>query len=423
MIKRIGKDIVCRLLEAQVKRLRAQHQFKVVAVAGSVGKTSTKLAIAKTLSHRAKVIYQDGNYNDRLTVPLVLFGHQEPSIFNIAAWLKILLANQKIIKGQYKYNLAVLELGTDAPGQLKAFEYLRPDLTVITAIAAEHMEYFKSLENVAAEELVPLEFSQKCLLNIDDIPPQFLPATTYIGYGTASPATYRLSQQLTHGLSGQSLEIMLDGDETINVTTLLPGEPIAKGLLAAAAVAHLFDWNGQDIQAGLESVGPVAGRMQILPGINGSTLIDDTYNASPVAVTSALDLLYACEAPQRVAILGTMNELGTSSQAAHAAIGAYCDPKKLQLVVTIGQAARDYLAPAAKKAGCEVASFTSPYEAGAYVKDNVQTGAVILAKGSQNGVFAEEAIKPLLANPADSARLVRQSSYWLGVKQTQFPAN
>jgi len=421
MIKRIGKNILCSLLEAQVKRLRAQHQFKVVAVAGSVGKTSTKLAIARTLSHRTKVIFQDGNYNDRLTVPLVLFGHTEPPIFNIAAWFKILLANRRIINSDYDYGLAVLELGTDAPGQLEAFRYLQPDLTVITAIAAEHMEYFESLERVAAEELTPVQFSKQTLLNLDDIAAKFLPNAPYIGYGAASAATYRFVQQTAHGLAGQSLEIALGSDETIQVATLLPGRSIAKALLASAAVAHLLDWSGQDIIAGLEAVGPVAGRMQILPGQHGATLIDDTYNASPIAVRTALDSLYDVAAPQRIAILGSMNELGASSQAEHAVIGAYCDPKKLDVVVTIGQTAKEYLAPAAEKAGCTVVAFDTPYEAGNYVKHKLVTGAVVLAKGSQNGVFAEEAVKLLLANPGDAARLVRQSANWQRIKQQQFP--
>ena len=83
MIKKLGKAVLCMKLESQVKRLRANNDFMIVAVGGSVGKTSTKLAIAKTLGASKKVIYQDGNYNDRLTVPLVLFGETEPAIFNI----------------------------------------------------------------------------------------------------------------------------------------------------------------------------------------------------------------------------------------------------------------------------------------------------------------------------------------------------
>src|ERR1700722_18624351 len=113
MVKKLGKALLCRLLEAQVKRLRRHNDFKIVAVAGSVGKTSTKLAIASLLATRSKVRFQDGNYNDRLTVPLVVFGQTEPGIFNIVAWFKLLLANRRALRQPYDYEIVMLELGTD----------------------------------------------------------------------------------------------------------------------------------------------------------------------------------------------------------------------------------------------------------------------------------------------------------------------
>jgi UDP-N-acetylmuramoyl-tripeptide--D-alanyl-D-alanine ligase len=157
-----------------------------------------------------------------------------------------------------------------------------------------------------------------------------------------------------------------------------------------------------------------------LPGIKNSTLIDDTYNASPVAAKAALDVLYAGQAPQRIAILGSMNELGGYSPEAHREVGDYCDPSKLNLVVTIGKDANQYLAPAAAVRGCQVATFINPYKAGNYVGEQLQEGAVVLAKGSQNRVFAEEALKVLLANAGDADKLVRQSPYWRSVKAKQF---
>jgi UDP-N-acetylmuramoyl-tripeptide--D-alanyl-D-alanine ligase len=160
--------------------------------------------------------------------------------------------------------------------------------------------------------------------------------------------------------------------------------------------------------------------MHVLRGLENSWLIDDTYNASPLATTAALRLLQAVEAPQRIAILGSMNELGATSEAAHAQIGALCDATKLDWVITIGKDAEAYLAPAAAAAGCQVRSFASPYEAGGFAHSVLQAGAVILAKGSQNGVFAEEALKVLLHDPAESEQLVRQSPAWLAIKKRQF---
>ncbi len=390
-----------------------------MAVAGSVGKTSTKLAIAKTLSHHSKIIYQDGNYNDLLTVPLVIFGHSEPAIFNIPAWLKIIASNEKAIRKVYPYDIAVLELGTDAPSQLAGFAYLQPDILVVTAVAAEHMEFFGTLDAVAAEELAPIKFSKTALLNIDDIDPIYLADKSFIGYGSSDKADYRLLAR-QQGSDGQELNIALVGAEQLKVEVQLIGIPAAKAIVAAVAVAHLLKWPAKDIREGLRLVKPVPGRMQLLKGIDRSKLIDDTYNASPIAVKAALDSLYETEASQRIAILGTMNELGASSAAEHQVVGEYCNPSKLDLVITIGDMAERYLAPAAKAAGCEVASFKSPNEAGEFAKKYLKTGAVILAKGSQNGVFAEEALKLLLRDPTDASKLVRQSAHWLAVKQRQF---
>ncbi|MDL2363051.1 MAG: Mur ligase family protein [Patescibacteria group bacterium] len=420
MIKTVGKNILCLLLEGQVKRLRAKNVFTVVAVAGSLGKTSTKLAIAKTLQSQEKVIFQDGNYNDRLTVPLVLFGHKEPAIFDVFAWAKILLANERQLSKPFSYNIAVLELGTDGPGQLEKFAYLHPELFVLTSIAIEHIEFFKTIDAIAQEELAPLAFSETALLNIDDIDPMYLPQSPYKSMSVHQHADYSVAKRNQHQLDPQQLEIKTPGG-LLNAEVNLQGKQGAKSALVAAAIANELGWSSEQIAAGLAKITPVSGRMQILQGINDTTLIDDTYNASTLAVEAALDTLYGLEAPQRIAILGTMNELGEFSEEEHRIVGEHCDPNKLDVVVTIGDVAAQYLKPTAAAKGCTVQSFMSPYEAGRYVANVMKPGAVILAKGSQNGVFAEEALKLLLQYPSDANKLVRQSPYWLSVKQKQFP--
>ncbi|HEX7633058.1 MAG TPA: Mur ligase family protein [Candidatus Saccharimonadales bacterium] len=419
-IKTLGKSFLSARLEAQVKKLRKAHQFQVIAVAGSVGKTSTKLAIASMLAGQKRVRFQEGNYNDRLTVPLIFFGQTEPGIFNVAAWLKILGANRRAIKRDYPYDYVVVELGTDGPGQMEQFAYLQPDLVVLTSIADEHMEYFKTLDAVAAEELQAATYAKKLLVNADDVDPKYLDGLTYKSYAAASNADYMIGglQAIKLGVTKATLSI--PGEPSLFAELHILGKQGAKIALAAAATAHLLGFDAAAIRQGIAGLEPFAGRMQILPGIKDSTLLDDTYNASPIAVKAALDTLYAAKAPHRIAILGSMNELGEGSAAAHQAIGSYCDPKRLDLVVTIGEQAGSYLGPAASKQGCAVKSFIGPYEAGAYVAQNLQTGSIILAKGSQNGVFAEEALKSLLKNPEDAQKLVRQSPYWLAQKQAQF---
>lgn len=419
-LKKIGKSVLSRRLERQVKRLREKNDITVVAVAGSVGKTSTKLAIAKTLAVNKKVQYQAGNYNDRTTVPLVFFGHEQPGIYNLPAWLKIIRDNERRLKQPYPYDIVVVELGTDAPGQMRNFSYLQPDVLVLTAIADEHMQAFGTLDAVAREELAALSYSNAIILNTDDIPANYLPDTSYISYGLQG-GNYTVSDRRPIALQGQKITFRLPDGKEITQDVAVLGDQGAKIALAAVAAQHALGVSAANIKKSLTAITHVPGRMQILAGKRGSIIIDDTYNASPVAVEAALDVLYKSEAKQRIAILGSMNELGEDSATMHSEIGGYCNPKKLDLVVTIGKEAADNLAPVAKNQGCEVHSFASPYEAGRFVAARLKPETIVLAKGSQNGVFAEEAVKILLANQSQARKLVRQSPYWLAQKRIQFP--
>ena len=419
-IKTFGKVMLCIILEAQVKRLRKKHHFKVVAVAGSAGKTSTKFALAQLLATQKKVQFQEGNYNDRLTVPLVFFGHQQPGLFNIFAWAKIIISNYRISRKHYPYSYVVVELGTDGPGQIQKFAYLQPEIVVLTSIAEEHMQYFGSIDEVAKEEMAVHEFAKLLVVNIDDTNRKYLEGCNFTSYGLNENADYKFTKLAAEDLHKPSAELVLSNGTKIQVTLNMLGRQGAKICLAAATVGDMLGYSNADIIQGLESIRPVAGRLMVLNGKNNSKILDDTYNASPIAVKAALDVLYSAKSNQRIAILGSMNELGSSSSDCHREIGAYCDPKKLDLVVTIGDQAADHLAPAAREAGCQVNSFSSPYEAGEYVAGMMKPGAVVLAKGSQNGVFAEEAVKLLLDHPRDAKKLVRQSDYWLAQKSKQF---
>ncbi len=420
--KKAGRAFVCTVLEWQVRQLRARHHFKVVAVAGSVGKTSTKLAIADLLAHSGlRVRHQTGNYNDRVTVPLVFFGLNEPSLYNFFAWWKVFGATQAEIALPYHYDVVVVEIGTDGPGFMREFAYLKPDLTVVTAVSPEHMEYFGTLDAVAAEELTVFDYSKQVLVNADDVAAEYLVGHDFEEYSLTSQQARYHARVRPSGLKGQHLMIAMPKGQ-LNTDIRYLGVQGAKIALAAAAVADLLGVKHAAISRGLPQLAPFSGRMQILDGVKKATIIDDTYNASPIAVKAALDVLYAAKAPQRIAILGSMNELGDYSREAHEEVGAYCDPKKLAVVVTIGHDAKRWLAPVARERGCTVHAFLDPHDAGAYVSGKLQERGVVLAKGSQNGVFAEEALKPLLVDPTDAEKLVRQSPAWLTVKDRQFPS-
>lgn len=418
--KKFARSVLANVMESQVKRLRRRHKFQVIALAGSVGKTSTKLAVADLLGQKYRVLHQAGNYNDRLTVPLVFFNQTQPSIYNLFAWARLIGENEALIYQSFPYDVVVVELGADKPGLMREFSYLKPDITVLTAITPEHMEFFGTLDAVAEEETEVFAYSKRLLVNADDIPGKYLIGKTFDVYSmTTNVAENYYADVSKQSLHGQTITVDIPSGK-LSAHIAYVGYHGAKYALAATAVADMLGLSHTDIATGLTRLKPFAGRMQVLDGVQGSTLIDDAYNATPVAVKAALDTLYHEKTAQRIAILGSMNELGEYAREAHMEVGEYCDPAKLDMVVTIGADAKRWLAPAAKARGCVVHSYMSPYDAGNFVRRVLKPGAVVLAKGSQNGVYAEEAVKLLLAHPADAHNLVRQNKAWLRAKAKQF---
>jgi UDP-N-acetylmuramoyl-tripeptide--D-alanyl-D-alanine ligase len=418
--KKAVKSMLGYWMERDVIALRKKHHFKLIAVAGSVGKTSTKLAIAELLGQTVRVRYQKGNYNDRLTVPLVFFGQKQPGLYNIFAWFRVLGEQAALVHQPYDYDVVVVEIGTDGPGQIKNFAYLKPDITVVTAITPEHMVYFGTIDAVAKEELTVFDFSKKVLVNADDIPGKYLAGKDFVAYSlTTNLSQNYYAKPSNQQVDGQQLALDLPSGK-ITAKVSYAGQHGAKVALAAASVAELLAIAPNDIETGLEALQPFAGRMQLLAGQKNSVLIDDSYNSTPIAAKAALDVLYGSRATQKIAILGSMNELGDYSKQAHEEVGEYCDGTKIDMVVTIGTDAKRWIAPAARASGCVVHCYVSPYEAGHFVRKQLKEGALVLVKGSQNGVFAEEALKQLLAHPSDREKLVRQGPYWLKLKKKQF---
>jgi UDP-N-acetylmuramoyl-tripeptide--D-alanyl-D-alanine ligase len=419
------KLIVRYLLERKVKKYFRRHSPKLVVITGSVGKTSAKIAIASVLAERFRVSAKSGNHNTDLSVPVSIMGVEYPeNIRSIGAWRQVLKAMDIRIKEPTGIDVIVQELGTDKPGDVMHFtKYLKPDIAVVTAVSDEHMEFFGTLEEVAKEELSIAKHAGLTVINRDDIDSQYAKyadTTSITTYGMSDGAEYRLIMQPANPLDGRIGKLLTPEWGEVPVTVQLIGDQSLKAAAAAASVGAKLGMTAQEVAVGIGKLIPVSGRMQPLRGINNTLLIDDTYNSSPLAVEAALRTLYSVDAPQRIAILGSMNELGETSARSHAKVGELCDPAHLEWLVTIGDEAEQHLAPAAAKKGCQVRSFKSPYQAGGFVNSVLREKGVVLAKGSQNGVFAEEALKVLIASGEDEKRLVRQSPFWMEKKNDQF---
>ncbi len=420
------KTFVQKKLENYVKKYFRKHpEVKLIVVAGSVGKTSTKGAIATVLSTHYRVQLHEGNHNTGMSAPVAILGIEYPTdVHSIGAWLSVFRAARMRIKQPAMADVIIAEIGADRPGDIAYFgNYLRPYIGVITAVTPEHMEFFNSIEAVAQEELGAANFSQLALINRDDIEGRFANFVTNPNldtYGTTGAAEYRFEIDdfdVDKGYKGTV--IAPEYPQGFQATIKVAGEHSLRPVMGAVAVAAKMGLTPAEVAAGLAEIRPVPGRMNILHGIDDSIIIDDTYNSSPVAASSAMQTLYNMQAPQRIAVLGSMNELGATSAAEHEKLGLMCDPTLVSWVVTIGDEAEKYLAPAAKRRGCQVKSFKSSIEAGGFVHSVMEKGAVVLVKGSQGDIYAEEAVKVLCVMD-DDVKLVRQSPEWIKTKDDFF---
>ena len=428
MNKIMFKKGIQRKLEKYVRKYFETHpDIKLITVAGSVGKTSTKLAIATLLSQKYRVRLHEGNHNTHLSAPLAILGINFPgNPRNFWQWHKVFSAARKRIKSpsSQEPQIIIQELGTDHPGDIERFsKYLAPNITVITSVSPEHMEFFGSIDAVAQEELGAASFAEIAILNQDDISPDFFKyvrnsnVSTYSSIGGANYNFIANSFSLIDGFGGK---IQTPEYREINVRVKVFGEHSLRPITGAVAVSAKLGLSSQEIIGGLVSLKPIPGRMNFMRGVKESVLIDDTYNSSPAALEAAIQTLYALSAPSKIAIIGSMNELGESSAFEHQKIGEMLDGISLSWVITVGEQANRFLAPAARLRGCQVYEAKNAIDAGTFAHKIMERGSLVLLKGSQGEVYLEEATKILLLNKEDENLLVRQDEKWKKTKDEFF---
>ena len=428
MNKIMFKKGIQRKLEKYVRKYFETHpDIKLITVAGSVGKTSTKLAIATLLSQKYRVRLHEGNHNTHLSAPLAILGINFPgNPRNFWQWHKVFSAARKRIKSpsSQEPQIIIQELGTDRPGDIEQFsKYLAPNIAVITSVSPEHMEFFGSIDAVAQEELGAASFAEIAILNQDDISADFFKyvqnsnVSTYSSIGGANYNFIANSFSLIDGFGGK---IQTPEYGEIDVRVKVFGEHSLRPIIGAVAVSAKLGLSSQEIIGGLVSLKPIPGRMNFMRGVKESVLIDDTYNSSPAALEAAIQTLYALSAPSKIAIIGSMNELGESSAFEHQKIGEMLDGISLYWVITVGEQANRFLAPAARLRGCQVYEAKNAIDAGTFAHKIMERGSLVLLKGSQGEVYLEEATKILLLNKEDENLLVRQDEKWKKIKDEFF---
>jgi UDP-N-acetylmuramoyl-tripeptide--D-alanyl-D-alanine ligase len=425
------KSIIAVALMLLARAVVRRYRPRIVLVSGSVGKTATKDAVATALAARFLVRKSEKSFNTEFGIPFTILGVENP-LNNRIAWLSIAKRALTLLLLPNHYpNMLVLEAGADRPGDIaKILRIITPNAVVITRLPEipVHVEAYVSPEAVREEEFSPaymLSAAAPLIVPADDpyaLDSALRTPARCISYGTSDGADVRVSDtdfyeqeqrvvgmQANIHIAGKQKNLAVKG--SIGAIQLLPAA-------AALATALAFDIPPQEAFNAIENYEPPPGRGRILYGTNGSIIIDDSYNASPAAVEEALVTLKTFPMPtgqaggrqstgRRIAVLGDMLELGRYSVMEHKRIGALANDSA-DVIAAVGIRARAFAA-AAKNA--ELMLFDTAVTAARALPDFVRAGDVILVKGSQN-VRTERIVEALLADPADSARLVRQDRAW-----------
>ncbi len=424
------KQFLQKKMELLVQEYFVTHpEIKLIAVAGSVGKTTTKNVIATILSEKYKIggALKTKNYNTEFSVPFSILGIKYPkNIKSPIAWMQVFREARRKIRSKADVDIIIQELGVDKPGDMGIFQkYLQPDIAILTAVTPEHLATLKDMETVTREETSIFSFSKTGYINKNDVDYEKVTGNV-VGYGIEDGQKSLENQIRILDFSekkGFKCEFS-NRDEKFEFEVKMFGEHVLKSIVVGIAIGLDFGLSVENIKRGISKIVPVYGRMNLLDGINSSTIIDDSYNSSPVAVQKAINTLYEFTVEgEKIAILGSMNELGPISEEAHREVGKMCDPKKLKFLVTVGEEAEKFIAEEANKNGCEVYSFKNAREAGEFVKKKITKNSIILVKGSQGDIYLEETIKSLLRDPADVSKLVRQSKQWMKIKEKFFAEN
>ncbi|HVM90633.1 MAG TPA: UDP-N-acetylmuramoyl-tripeptide--D-alanyl-D-alanine ligase [Verrucomicrobiae bacterium] len=437
-------------LGAKAARVIARERPLVIAVTGSVGKSTTKQAIGAVLKSdqpENAVRVPAGSYNNELGLPLTIFGVEAPGR-NPFKWIALLAKAWAMSVGLKKTGIKifVLEMGADKPGDIDYLTRIAPpDIAVVTAVTTGidptlvpvHAANYPNIDALINEKSIlvkRLNEGGMAVLNADD-PKVFamrhLTDRRVFTFGEAEGTDIRLlsntivSEETPEGMMPKGLSIVLELYHR-RTELFLPGvygTSIGYAFAAAFCAGYALDVLPEDPQTIIPHFSPAKGRARIIPGIKHTTLFDDSYNASPASVIQSIrDLASVRIKPgqKKIACIGEMRELGEKASDMHRRVGAEAAKAGIDVLVCCGifgpVLAEGALANGMRPDQVKVVSDTP--EAGLLIQEMLKPGDIVLAKASQGtfetkGVRMERVIKELMAEPLRASELlVRQEPAW-----------
>jgi UDP-N-acetylmuramoyl-tripeptide--D-alanyl-D-alanine ligase len=429
------KKIISYILKIESELVLWKYKPRIIAITGSVGKTSTKDAVYAVLSKVSHVRKSEKSFNSEIGLPLTILGCPN-GWNNPMIWMQNALKGLWLFIWPHKYpKWLVLEVGIGKPGDMKdTASWLKTDAVIVTAIGETpaHIEFFNSRKHLIEEKSQLIKTLKKdgiLILNADDEAVLGMKACTknitvtygfkegaevlgsgdnifYNEIGEPEGIIFRIDE------SGKSLPVVIEG---------VFGRNHVYASLAALALSSGLKFNMLNAIESLKNYDVPPGRMRLLKGIEESMIIDDTYNSSPFACESALKTLgeVQCKVPvcRKIAILGDMLELGKHTIEAHKNIGKIAK-EYVDMLIVVGPRAKN-IKEGAAEAGMKaenIFEYLESHGAGEFMKTFIKKGDVVLVKGSQ-GMRMERVVEAILLDQKNKKNLlVRQDEEWLKKK-------
>jgi len=424
------RKILQFILKALAKVVLNKYHPEVIGLTGSLGKTSAKEAVYTVLKNKFNVRQSPKNYNNELGVPLTILGAVSPGS-SVWGWLKLFgKFFNLIIKTDNNYPpLLILEMGVDRPGDMKYLtSIVKPHIGIVTAVKNSHLEYFEKVENIKKEKQTLIDNLSKnglAVLNYDNQYTRDMAKDSrfkVLTYGLEEGADV-LAQEINFsvdkeasGVVGVNFKVNYHGSIVPVSLPRVIGYPAIYAALAAIAVGIYYEFNLVEIAQYLKDFALPAGRLNLIPGINNSLIIDDTYNSSPASTLAALEVLDKIndQLGHKIVALGDMLELGPETESGHQEVGEKIATMKIDQLILVGEKAK-IIGEAGVAHGFKEANilyFANSQMAVRELSSMMAPHDILLAKGSQ-GARMEKIVKALMAQPARAKELlVRQGTGW-----------
>ncbi len=342
------------------KYKRSKYNIPVVAITGSVGKTSTKDIVANVISQKYKTLKTEGNFNNHIGVPLTILGLSD-------------------------HTAAVVEMGMNHEGEIRYLTNIaKPTLSVITNIGTSHIGYLGSRQNILKAKLEILEGMEKKKLvinNDNDLLHEFSDSSVEIKTFGIENKSDVMAKDIV--LNNNSSEFTY---KNTKITVPVGGMHFIYNALCGIAVGEMLGLTLEEIKKGIESFELTKKRMEIVDLANGAKAINDSYNASFESMKASLRYLADFKAKRKVAVLGDMLELGDYSEELHKKVGEEVEKNKIDILVCIGKEAK-HIFESAKSRNPKSKYFEDKEEGTKYLKRIIESEDVVLFKASNGMKF------------------------------------